>query len=129
MISEKKHRIRRVAALAALFIISGSIYAGVVTLLHHGIPCWFRVITGFRCPGCGITHSMLSLIHLDFQNVLSHNLFAPLIIFYIAWIFIYNSYQYIQKGKYNLSSGSKIADISFLVIFIGWWVIRNIIGI
>ncbi len=129
MITEKKQRIRRVAILAALFLICGLVYAGIVTILHHGIPCWFHVITGLKCPGCGITRSMLSLLRFNFKDVLRYNLFAPLIVFYLGWIFVYNSCIYIRRGRYNLSSGSQIFDITFLVLFLGWGIVRNIIGI
>ena len=101
MITEKKQRIKRVAILAALFLICGLVYAGIVTIMHHGIPCWFHVITGLKCPGCGITRSMLSLLRFNFKDVL----------------------------RYNLSSGSQIFDITFLVLFLGWGIVRNIIGI
>ena len=129
MSPEKKQHTKRVAVLAALFIICGLIYAGIITLLHHGIPCWFHLITGLKCPGCGLTRSLLSLLRFDFASVLKYNLFAPLIVFYIGWIFLYNSYLYIKRGKYYLSSGSIISDILFLVLFLGWWIVRNLIGI
>ena len=50
----------------------------------HGIPCFFRLITGFRCPGCGITTMLLALARGDFAAAFAANPFlmctGPLLI-------------------------------------------------
>ena len=59
------------------------------------IPCFFHKITGFYCPGCGITRMLLSLLHLDFYQAFRWNpflflltclLFMVVLIFYIGYM-------------------------------------------
>ena len=37
------------------------------------IPCLFRKLTGFYCPGCGITRMFLSILQLDFYQAFRYN--------------------------------------------------------
>ena len=38
-----------------------------------GLPCIWRYLTGFPCPGCGITRALFAALHLDFRLALSYN--------------------------------------------------------
>lgn len=49
------------------------------------IPCVFHLITGFYCPGCGITRMIFSLIKFDFYQAFRYN---PLIFIFIPFILI-----------------------------------------
>ena len=33
-----------------------------------GIPCIFHELTGFYCPGCGLTRAIASIVKLDFYQ-------------------------------------------------------------
>jgi hypothetical protein len=40
-----------------------------------GIPCLFHLLTGWKCPGCGITRMILALSRLDFPAAFAANPF------------------------------------------------------
>ena len=42
---------------------------------HHSDTnlCLFKAVTGFPCPSCGITRSMLSLYHWNLRDAIWHN--------------------------------------------------------
>ena len=129
MSRETKKRIKRVVRVAALFVCAGLLYSGIVKFFGRGIPCVFHEITGLRCPGCGITHAMMALIHLDFNAFIQSNLFAPLIILFFITAFASTSVKYIKTGIYRLSAVNTFVEVSFLVLFIAWGIARNFIGI
>ena len=54
-----------VVLLAAYFVFTEltSIY----------IPCVFRLITGFVCPGCGVSHMIADIAHLRFYDAVRQN--------------------------------------------------------
>lgn len=60
---------RRYAALLTL----GLLYLGFVTLTGWSLPCPIKAITGFSCPGCGITHAALALAHGDLAGAFAAN--------------------------------------------------------
>ncbi|MBF0313384.1 MAG: DUF2752 domain-containing protein [Oligoflexia bacterium] len=42
--------------------------------------CLFHRITGLRCPGCGMTHALVSLSRGDFQSAFYFNPFCYLLL-------------------------------------------------
>ena len=45
-------------------------------ITHLYIPCILRLITGWLCPGCGISHLFVALFRLDFQGAFRENPFV-----------------------------------------------------
>jgi hypothetical protein len=67
---------------------SGLLYLLWLRLTGIGIPCLFRLLTGWKCPGCGVTHMVLALSRLDFPAAWEANPFLLLTLpFLIAEIF------------------------------------------
>lgn len=62
------------------------LYYKIYNLYGIGIPCVFHKITGFYCPGCGITRAIFSLLKLDFKSAIMNNLLifllSPFMLFY-----------------------------------------------
>lgn len=46
--------------------------------------CLFRLVTGLPCPGCGITRSVVDLVHGDLAASLHHHPFGFVALFLIA---------------------------------------------
>ena len=53
--------------------IAGGIYYLLIQFTPLRIPCFFRTVTGLQCPGCGVTHMILALLHLDFPTAFHAN--------------------------------------------------------
>ena len=64
---------------------------GLFVIVMYFIPddhslCIFRNITGFPCPGCGLTRAGRHLLHFDFQKSFEyHPLFVPLILILVLY--------------------------------------------
>jgi len=90
------------------------------------VPCIIHKITGLKCPGCGITHLVFALLHLDFHEAFISN---PLVFIYIPFIiayFIYFDYLYIYQKKDKIIC--KIPNwvwVILIIITLGYGVIRN----
>ena len=52
------------------------------------IPCIWKSLFGFECPGCGLTSALISLIKLDFRNAIESNwiifVIVPVGLYYLA---------------------------------------------
>lgn len=61
-------------------------------LTGFSIPCVFRLVTGLKCPGCGVTHMLDSLIKLDIKGAREANPFifftSPYLIFELIYEFL-----------------------------------------
>lgn len=91
------------------------------------VECLFYKYSGFYCPACGITRSFFALIKGDLIQAFNYNqlVFCLLPIFLIY--FIYKCYLFIFNKKDNFKIPSYIY-ILFLVIFIGFGILRNLDG-
>lgn len=88
------------------------------------IPCFFYKLTGFYCPGCGVTRMFLSLFHLDFYQAFRFN---PLLFILLPFLIILGILQY-KRWLFN-QNYFKVPDFvwnSILIITILFGILRNL---
>ena len=102
----------------------GVLYLFWVRTTGLGIPCLFREVTGWLCPGCGITTLFVCLSRLDIQGAFQANPFlfvtAPLL---VAEIICYDYMQVKKRPLPKWNQRALAAYIGALCVF-GVW--RNI---
>ena len=88
--------------------------------------CTFKQLTGFDCPGCGLTRAMHSLVTGHPVAAIDHNIF-------IAAIFPLAAYMYVRwllrtTVGYELPAvrASRAFTYAILPIVLSFWVLRNI---
>lgn len=104
-------------------IVIGLAYFVWIKLTQLAIPCFFRTITGWKCPGCGITTLFYSLLSGDVMGAVKANVFLMITIPFLLFEFIYECILGPQHKKWN--------DVLLAVYIIGlvcFGVIRNIWG-
>jgi len=62
--------------------------------------CPFKMLTGFPCPGCGITKSLVYFYEGDIYKSLSYHIFGPLIIAFSAFTVLVLSTELLTKKEY-----------------------------
>ncbi len=127
IITDKEVKKRFIKSLIILFIIMFlGLFYGLFLVDYVSIPCIFTEITGFHCPGCGLTRALISIINFEFIEALQYNRLVYLIIIVIGTAIYRTFYQYIFKK--DLKPIPSIILILLLIIFIGYGVLRNIPG-
>lgn len=125
-----KKRIVKVLGIYLILILTFVIYFIVNKYTGYFIPCLFREITGYKCPGCGITHLLFDIVNLRFKDAFLEN---PLVFIYLPFIiayFIYRTYLFVSDKKDKiLVKIPNFFKIAILVITILYGVVRNIIKI
>jgi hypothetical protein len=59
--------------------------------------CLFTNLSGYNCPGCGLTRGIMHLIHFDFETAYSYNMLSFIILpILVTWWFFKTKY-YIKK--------------------------------
>ncbi len=85
----------------------------------------FRM-TGFACPGCGLTRGFHALFHGDVLTALGFNAMLPFYAFFFAYIFI-AMLMIAVRGRYISFSIFKPYYVwGFLIIALAFSVVRNI---
>ena len=102
----------------------GAGYYVWINLTHLSIPCPFRKVTGWLCPGCGITTMFLCLGRGDISGAFLSNpfLFAtgPFLLMEVGYAF-YRS----QKGL-GLPLANRVCLILYCVALCVFGVLRNL---
>jgi len=84
---------------------------------HEQSICPFKMLTGFPCPGCGLTKSLVFLYQGDFQKSIHYHLFGPAFAFFcIAAVAlltteIITKKEFLNKYIYNIRVGYMAAVI------------------
>lgn len=119
LISELKKHILIFAAGIAYFIW--------VCTTNIYIPCIFNKITGLKCPGCGITHMIISVCRFDFLQAFQANPFLFVVLPVMVTFYIVNKVHYIYKGT-KIKRGKIISCLEYilLALTILFWIGRNI---
>ena len=121
-----KKRIQKIIIrdILLLILLVGYYFFNKYTGIY--IPCIIHEITGYKCPGCGITHLVFALLHLDFHEAFISN---PLVFIYMPFMivyFIYYDYLYIYQKKDKIIC--KIPNwvwVILIVITLAYGVLRN----
>lgn len=80
--------------------------------------CPLVTITGYPCPGCGMTRAAFCLLHLDFAEAFELHPFVYVLAGYTV-IFAWNRYIRLQKaGKFL--KGAAILIIIAMILFYIW---------
>jgi len=97
-----------------------SIVAEVNTLcLLDKLPdlCVFKRLTGYKCPGCGMTHAFLCLGKFQFTEALRYNIFS-------VFIFFGGLIRLIHLRSFQFTLSNRILFL-LSVMVMGYGVIRN----
>ncbi len=86
-----------IVTVAAYFFLSAILKA--TTEIDVCIPCLWKALFGFHCPGCGLTTAFISLMELDFRKAFESN---RLIFIIMPFGLYYLTHDYVTfKRKYN----------------------------
>jgi Protein of unknown function (DUF2752) len=86
--------------------------------------CSFKKLTGFHCPGCGLTRAAHALVHGDILRALSMNVFfiggAPLFA-----LMVLNHFKRLPKFLVPFTNAIS-KPVPWLVLLMSFWIARNI---
>ncbi len=76
------------AWLAVVFVGGAWLVAMAAVPGLPGLPCLFRAVTGFDCPGCGMTRACRALLQGDVGGALA---FHPLVFFVVGFVVVHTA--------------------------------------
>lgn len=90
------------------------------------IPCAFHEITGFYCPGCGVTRMFLAVAELNFYQAFRYNPFVfVLLIIYLNYKLYYLILWLFDRNKKSKKIPELVIYI-ILIVAILFGILRNI---
>ncbi|NDV80999.1 DUF2752 domain-containing protein [Bacteroides sp. 51] len=88
----------------------------------------FYTLTGLECPACGSQRAVHQFLHLNIAEGIRYNPFLFISIPYLTALVITKWFD--PRGKLirlKAFCNSKWAAYTYFVLFIVWWIVRNLI--
>lgn len=110
-------------------LLTTAVYVAVDDPSNGGIhlPCPFRSITGWWCPGCGLTRATHHLLRGDLVQALRFHLFVLVVLGAIAaswWSWVRRSMNRPVRVRVPVA-----AQVAAGVVLVAFGVIRNLPGV
>ena len=121
-----KNRLLRVLLFFSALIVGGGCYYLLAHYCSISIPCFFYQITGWQCPGCGVSRMFLHIIQGDFSSAFFDN---P-VIFCLLPVFASISFLMTRRYLCGLPLTNRIMDIGLsiiIIILLIFGILRNIV--
>lgn len=122
-------RVRRfcqVIKYVLLLVLAGGLYGLAVERTGFGIPCIFHLVTGWQCPGCGMTHMCIALLHLDVRTAYGSHPVMFLLLPVFGVIFARYLIRYVNSGQRRLSRAENGIIYLCIALLLIYTVVRNL---
>ena len=120
-----KSRFLRVLLFWTGLFGAGITYGVVLRVTGVGIPCMFRLVTGLKCPGCGVSHMALRLMAGDIPGAFRENQ-AVFCLLPLGGILAGRcSVRYVRSGTKKLSRFENGMAVFMIVVLVGYGILRN----
>ena len=129
---DKQLKRQRFLRLCLYTGLAGAVLLAVYLLYRFtgiGLKCPLYEITGLKCPGCGNTHALEGLLRLNFKKSLEYNYLYPFEFFYIGWVYLMSSKNYLAGGKFSYNPKKPVLETILIIMLVVWFPVRNILGI
>ena len=123
---EKKNRVRKIIYRDGIILLAGILYAVFVRLTGLAVPCIFRTLTGWQCPGCGITRACLSLLKGEIRTSFSYNSFLYIAGPCIIYLIVRGALNYIKDNTFQLNRQDTVLTYILTVAALIFGVVRNL---
>jgi len=120
-----RERFILVAKKYLIVLTIGLAYLAWVLLTGLRIPCPVYSALGLKCPGCGVTRMIVSLVKLDFQAAFNYNSFLFLTSPVILLCIFVPEYHFIKYGEYK-TGWIKYLIWAELLLTLAYGVVRNL---
>ena len=90
------------------------------------LPCLFRTLAGYYCPGCGGTRACIAFLHGHFlRSLLYHPVVPYTAVVYLIFM-ISHSIELLSKGNFAIGLRYRDNYIKFAgIIILVQWILRN----
>ncbi len=121
-----KQRAFKVIRKGAVILMLGCAYFVWLSLTGLGIPCVFRLATGLKCPGCGVTRMIMSLLRLDLAAAFTHNAVLLCMLPLLLSLAAVSLVRYVRTGSRAMTRTENALVLFSAAVLVAWGVVRNL---
>ena len=124
-----KKRILRLSLVYLAILGAGLIYLILSRGFGFFLPCFFHEVTGWNCPGCGLTRAAIAISRGDLVGAFGCN---PMIVpyaIYGGWYAVTASVRYLRGERDAVIFGPTWVHVVMLILALAFGVVRNLVEI
>lgn len=121
--------IERISAAAGIVIIAGgasAVWAFDPAVTHFLPLCPLYALTGFACPGCGLTRGFHALFHGDIVTALDFNALLPIWSIVFGYLFVSLLLTAVRGRGLPWKFVTPSMLFGFLILLLTFGVLRNL---
>ncbi|MEJ7798928.1 MAG: DUF2752 domain-containing protein [Ilumatobacter sp.] len=111
-------------------LLAGASYVALNDPSSGGLflPCPFRVLTGWWCPGCGLTRATHHLFHGEIVQALRYNLFVVVILLALLTTWAVWLLHSAGRSMHRIMAVPVWAQVTAGTILLAFAIVRNLPG-
>ena len=114
--------------LVAVLAPAAGLLLRLLNLQLHLPPCWFHLLSGYYCPGCGGTRALRALLHGQLLQAVRFHPFVP----YAAAVYLYfmitQAVERISHGAYPIGMRYHNGIVwTALALILGSFIVKNVL--
>lgn len=122
-----KERMVKVALFGAIVLVCGLLYGWFCITTGVAIPCVFYKITGYSCPGCGVSRMCINLLKGNLAEAIRCNPALFFCMFPFLIVVTSALLRYIKTGDRTLKKWQNVVLYVIIAVLLVHGVARNII--
>lgn len=91
-----------------------------------GLPCAFHAVTGWHCPGCGLTRATRALLHGEVAAAFGHNAVGLTVVLFVSALLIRTGWVAVSENRWAPPRWSNRAGWWLLGVALLWALLRNL---
>lgn len=118
-------------AIPVAIIVAGIVYYIFDPSEYVAFPkCRFFVLTGLKCPACGLQRAVHALLSGNVVEAFSYNLFLLFSLPYAVALVLGEYYNFGGRfDRLKRFTQSRAMVYAYILLFFIWWVLRNVCGL
>lgn len=121
-----KNRTIKIIKYIFIVLIIGILYGIFVMKTGIGVPCIINLITGYKCPGCGVSRMCMALMRLDVDAAYNYNKVLFLLLPVLLAVFSYQLYRYVRYDNTKLTKVQSAILYIAVALLVIWGIVRNL---
>ena len=120
-------RLKKVLSTIVIILVCGAVYLYIFLTYGVGIPCIFHKVTGWQCPGCGMTRAIAQLWKGNIEQALSYNVLCTSVFPILVAYFLYRIVIYVKGTDSSFKVWEYALLILLWIVTIGYGIARNVL--